>query len=54
MINAGRIAAEGSPDVLRQSEEPFVKQFIKGLPDGPVRFHYPSPPVQEDFGRNRK
>lgn len=54
MINAGRIAAEGSPDVLRQSEEPFVKQFIKGLPDGPVRFHYPAPPVHDDFGGCRK
>lgn len=32
MINAGRVAAEGSPEELCRSEEPFVKQFINALP----------------------
>ena len=53
MINAGRIAAEGSPEELRKTEEPFVKQFIHALPDGPVRFHYPAPPIAQDFGGDR-
>ena len=44
MINAGRVAAEGSP------EEPFVKQFINALPDGPVRFHYPANSIEACFG----
>lgn len=51
MINAGVIAAEGTPEELRRSEEPFVKQFINGFPDGPVRFHYPAKTLAEDFGR---
>lgn len=53
MINAGRIAAEGAPEELRKTEEPFVKQFIHALPDGPVRFHYPAPTIAQDFGGDR-
>ena len=53
MINAGRIAAEGSPEELRKTEQPFVKQFIHALPDGPVRFHYPAPTIAQDFGGDR-
>ncbi|HHI76766.1 MAG TPA: phospholipid ABC transporter ATP-binding protein MlaF, partial [Gammaproteobacteria bacterium] len=25
------------------------RQFIRGLPDGPVPFHYPAPPLAEDL-----
>ena len=25
------------------TDEPRVRQFIRGLPDGPVPFHYPAP-----------
>lgn len=49
MINSGRIAAEGVPEVLKNSEEPYVKQFINGQPDGPVGFHYPASSVEDDF-----
>ena len=50
MINAGRVASEGSPEELCRSEEPFVKQFINALPDGPVRFHYPANSIEACFG----
>ena len=46
----GRIAARGTPEEVRQSEDPLVHQFVHGLPDGPVRFHYPGPTVAQDFG----
>ena len=46
----GRIAARGTPDEVRQSEDPLVHQFVNGLPDGPVRFRYPGPTVAQDFG----
>ena len=46
----GRVAAMGTPEDVRQSEDPLVRQFVNGLPDGPVRFHYPGPSVAEDFG----
>lgn len=52
MINERKIAAQGTPDQLRKSTDPYVQQFIGGLPDGPVRFHYPARTIEEDFGEN--
>ena len=49
MINEGRVAGEGTPEELGQSEDPFVRQFLRATPDGPVRFHYPAVPLQDDF-----
>lgn len=49
-IANGRIAAQGSPDAMRESEDPLVRQFVTAASDGPVRFHYPATPVAEDFG----
>ena len=49
-IANGKIAAEGTPDDLRASTDPFVKQFVSANPDGPVPFHYPGKTLLEDFG----
>ncbi len=46
----GRVVAHGSPAELKVSTDPEVHQFIHGEPDGPVRFHYPAPPLAEDLG----
>jgi phospholipid/cholesterol/gamma-HCH transport system ATP-binding protein len=46
----GGIAAQGTPQEVRESTDPLVYQYINALPDGPVRFHYPGLSVQEDFG----
>ena len=46
----GKIATQGTPDEVRQSQDPLVYQYVNALPDGPVRFHYPGVSVQEDFG----
>lgn len=46
-ISDGRVVAEGTPEQVRKSQEPFVQQFVNGLPDGPVPFHLPAP----DYGR---
>jgi phospholipid/cholesterol/gamma-HCH transport system ATP-binding protein len=40
---AGRVIAQGKPEEIRQSSEPFVRQFVNGMRDGPVPFHYPAP-----------
>ena len=50
LSSQGRVVAHGKPDVLNASEDPEVRQFIRGEPDGPVRFHYPAKPLAEDFG----
>jgi phospholipid/cholesterol/gamma-HCH transport system ATP-binding protein len=46
----GKIATQGTPDQVRQSADPLVYQYVNALSDGPVRFHYPGPTVDEDFG----
>jgi phospholipid/cholesterol/gamma-HCH transport system ATP-binding protein len=45
----GHIAAQGTPQEVRNSTDPLVKQFVTASPEGPVRFHYPGPSVAEDF-----
>lgn len=37
-----RLIATGTPDELAQSQNPLVRQFMDGMPDGPVPFHYPA------------
>ncbi|GKQ56309.1 ABC transporter ATP-binding protein [Sphaerotilus sp. FB-3] len=49
-IANGGIAAQGSPEALRRSDDPLVRQFVSAAPDGPVRFHYAAAPIAEDFG----
>ena len=46
----GKVAAQGTPEEVRQSADPLVSQYVNGLPDGPVRFHYPGPSIEGDFG----
>ena len=45
----GGIAAQGTPDEVRHSTDPLVHQFVNGLAEGPVQFHYPGPSVLDDF-----
>jgi phospholipid/cholesterol/gamma-HCH transport system ATP-binding protein len=42
LLAGGRVLASGKPDVLAESDLPEVRQFMRGLPDGPVPFHYPA------------
>ena len=45
----GRVIAQGTPDEIRSSAEPFVNQFVNGRSDGPVPFHYPAPQYRADL-----
>jgi len=47
VIAEGKLMGEGTPDTLMASEDPYLKQFLKALPDGPVRFHFPAPPIKQ-------
>lgn len=49
LIADGRVIGEGSPKDLRQLESPLVQQFLNGLPDGPVPFHYPAGDYRSDL-----
>ena len=43
LLSGGRVVASGSPDELEHSDSQIVHQFMAGLSDGPVPFHYPAP-----------
>ena len=43
LLSEGRVVAAGSPEQLRAEALPVVTQFMNGLADGPVPFHYPAP-----------
>jgi len=49
LANQGRIVAQGTPAELMASMDPETRQFVRGEPDGPVKFHYPAPPIAADF-----
>ena len=50
MAAGGRLVAQGTPAELMASTDPEVRQFVRGEPDGPVKFHYPAPEIGADFG----
>ncbi|MCG3189783.1 MAG: putative phospholipid import ATP-binding protein MlaF [Burkholderiaceae bacterium] len=50
LSSGGKVVAHGKPGELRDSDDAEVRQFIRGEPDGPVRFHYPARPLAEDLG----
>ena len=50
----GKIAAQGTPDEVRHSDDPLVHQFVNAKADGPVKFHYPGVGIEEDFGSGLK
>jgi phospholipid/cholesterol/gamma-HCH transport system ATP-binding protein len=50
LATGGRIVAQGTPAELMASNDPETRQFVRGEPDGPVKFHYPAPELAADFG----
>lgn len=49
VISGGKIVGQGTPDYLEQDQNPYVKQFMHGLPDGVVPFHYPAVDYADDI-----
>ena len=49
VIADGTVLGQGTPDEVTRSDNPYLKQFLNALPDGPVRFHFPGPPLEEDL-----
>lgn len=47
LLSGGRVVAAGPPSALADSASDEVRQFMHGLPDGPVPFHYPAPDYAE-------
>lgn len=49
VISKGKVLESGTPEQLATSKSAAVCQFMQGLPDGPVSFHYDAPPFMEDL-----
>ena len=49
VINDGTVLGKGTPQEIVASGDPYLKQFVNALPDGPVRFHFPGPSLEEDL-----
>ena len=45
LVGQGQLKAAGTPESLSASQDPYVQQFLKGEPDGPVAFQYPETPA---------
>ncbi|TDY01097.1 ABC transporter ATP-binding protein [Thiohalophilus thiocyanatoxydans] len=49
LLSGGKVVAHGSREDLRNSESEWARQFMHGLPDGPVPFHYPAAGYADDL-----
>jgi phospholipid/cholesterol/gamma-HCH transport system ATP-binding protein len=49
LLSEGHVVAAGSPEQLREQALPVVTQFMNGLADGPVPFHYPAPDYRQQL-----
>ncbi len=49
ILAGGKVAAKGRFSEIKEHDSEIVHQFINGLPDGPVAFHYPAPDYFEQL-----
>lgn len=49
LLSGGKVIGQGEPKMLQECKSPEVQQFMQGLPDGVVPFHYPAADYQEDL-----
>ena len=48
-LSDGKMVAHGTPDEIRGSTDPLVRQFVYGEFDGPVAYQYPSRKLVDDL-----
>ncbi|VAX08651.1 Phospholipid ABC transporter ATP-binding protein MlaF [hydrothermal vent metagenome] len=49
VISNGKVIAGGPSEQIAQSDSPWVRQFMDGLADGPVPFHFPAVDLESDI-----
>jgi len=49
LISDGKVAASGSPEELNRASSEIVRQFMHGMADGPVAFHFDAPDYAEQL-----
>lgn len=53
VLSGSKIIGEGTPEQVLNSQDAQLKQFIHGLADGPVPFHFPADDYRTDLGLKR-
>lgn len=54
VISDGKLIGHGTASSINQDQSPQLQQFLNGLPDGPVPFHYPAMSMSDDLIRGRQ
>lgn len=49
VVGDAQVLGQGTPDELMNSDNPRIRQFMQGIADGPVPFHYPAPDYRHDL-----
>ncbi|HLD68923.1 MAG TPA: ATP-binding cassette domain-containing protein [Pseudomonas sp.] len=49
VVGDTQVLGQGTPEELMHSDNPRIRQFMQGTPDGPVPFHYPAPAYRADL-----
>jgi phospholipid/cholesterol/gamma-HCH transport system ATP-binding protein len=49
VVGDGQVLGQGTPAELMSSDNPRIRQFMQGDPDGPVPFHFPASALDADF-----
>lgn len=49
LVSGGKVIEQGTPEQLNQSSSEWTTQFMQGLPDGPLPFHYPAADFRDEL-----
>jgi phospholipid/cholesterol/gamma-HCH transport system ATP-binding protein len=49
VVGDGQVLGQGTPEELMNSQEPRIRQFMTGDPDGPVAYHFPATDYRADL-----
>lgn len=49
VISEGKVIERGAPDAMINSDVAWTRQFMQGLADGPVPFHFPADDLEQDL-----
>lgn len=49
VVSGGKVIGAGTPGELQRSDSALIRQFLSGGADGPVPFHYPADPYQDEL-----
>ena len=49
VVGDGQVLGQGTPEELMNADNPRIRQFMTGDPDGPVPFHFPAADYRSDL-----